>query len=106
MYEENFCIRRIRELMEKNDFNPYRLAVKSGIFLSTLNSMLRKNTEPRVETIDKICSACDISIAQFFDRSSTDLSPDQKQLLDGYCNLSPAGKDRLLSYLGYLSQND
>lgn len=106
MYEENFCIRRIRELMEKNDFNPYRLAVKSGISLSTLNSMLRKNTEPRVETIDKICSACDISIAQFFDRSSTDLSRIRSSFWTDTVIFPRPGKDRLLSYLGYLSQND
>lgn len=69
-YEENFCIKRIRELMEKNDFNPYRLAKKSGVSLSTLTSMFEKNTEPHIQTLDKICSACGISVSQFFERTS------------------------------------
>ena len=56
MYEENFCIKRIKELMERNNYNPYRLAKKSGISLSTLTSMFEKNTDPRVQTIEKICS--------------------------------------------------
>jgi transcriptional regulator with XRE-family HTH domain len=103
MYEENFCIKRIRELMAKNDYNPYRLARKSGIALSTLTSMFEKNTDPRVQTIEKICSACDITVAQFFERSSRDLTPDQEALLDLYTNLSPHDKDRLFSYLNFLS---
>lgn len=104
MYEENFCIKRIRELMAKNDFNPYRLAKKSGISLSTITSMFEKNTDPRVQTIEKICSACGISVAQFFDCSSRDLTEDQAQLLDMYNSLSPKEKEFLFSYLKYLSK--
>lgn len=70
MFEENFCIKRIKELMEKNGYNTYRLAKQSGISLSTLSSMFEHNTEPRIETLEKICSACNISVAQFFERSS------------------------------------
>ena len=97
MYEENFCIRRIKELMEKNHFNTYRLASKAGISLSTLTSMFDKNTDPRVQTLEKICSACGISVSQFFERSSRDLN--------AYDLLSPSAKEHLISYLNYLSQN-
>lgn len=106
MYEENFCIKRIKELMEKNHFNPYRLASKAGISLSTLTSMFDKNTDPRVQTLEKICSACDISVSQFFERSSRDLTEDQALLLDAYVRLSPEAKKHLMSYLNYLSQNE
>ena len=77
MYNENFCIRRIKELMKKNDDTLYRLSKRSGVSLSTLASMFEKNTDPRVETIEKICAAFDITISQFFDRSSPDLSKNQ-----------------------------
>ena len=53
MYNENFCIRRIKELMKKNDDTLYRLSKRSGVSLSTLASMFEKNTDPRVETIEK-----------------------------------------------------
>lgn len=104
MYKENFCIRRIRELMEKNDYNMYRLAKKAGISLSTLSSMFDKNTDPRVQTIEKICSACDISMAQFFERTSRDLTEEQTQLLDTFDGLSPQDKEHLFSYLNYLAK--
>lgn len=103
MYEENFCIRRIKELMEKNDFNAYRLASKAGISLSTLTSMFDKNTDPRVQTLEKICSACGISVSQFFERSSKDLTKEQEYLLETYDHLSPSAKEHLISYLNFLS---
>ncbi len=106
MYEENFCIRRIRELMENNDFNIYRLSRKAGISLSTLKSMFDNNTDPRVQTIEKICSACGVSVAQFFERSSKDLTKEQEYLLNNFNRLSPAGKKHLLSYLQFLCEND
>lgn len=106
MYEENFCIRRIKELMENNHFNAYRLASKAGISLSTLTSMFDKNTDPRVQTLEKICSACGISVAQFFERSSKDLTEDQEYLLESYARLSPPAKKHLISYLNFLSQDE
>lgn len=106
MYEENFCIRRIKELMENNHFNAYRLASKAGISLSTLTSMFDKNTDPRVQTLEKICSACGISVAQFFERSSKDLTEDQEYLLESYERLSPSAKKHLISYLNFLSQDE
>lgn len=106
MFEENYCIKRIRELMEKNGYNTYRLAKQSGISLSTLSSMFENNTEPRIETLEKICSACNISIAQFFERSSRDLSPEQNRVLDVYDSLSSKGREMALSYMNFLSKNE
>ena len=88
MYEENFCIKRIKELMEKNGYNTYRLAKQSGISLSTLSS------------------ACNISIAQFFERSSTDLTEEQAEILSLFNSLTPKGKDMARSYLRFLTEND
>ena len=106
MFEENFCIKRIKELMEKNGYNTYRLAKQSGISLSTLSSMFEHNTEPRIETLEKICSACNISVAQFFERSSRDLSKEQDEILKIFDSLSRKQKDMARSYLLFLSENE
>ena len=102
MYDENFCIKRIKELMAKNHFNKYRLASKAGVSLSTLTSMFNKNTDPRVQTLEKICSACGISVSQFFERSSKDLTEEQECILKVYNQLSPDAKNNLVSYMNYL----
>ena len=106
MFEENFCIKRITALMEKNGYNTYRLAKQSGISLSTLSSMFEHNTEPRIETLEKICSACNISVAQFFERSSRDLSKEQDEILKIFDSLSRKHKDMARSYLLFLSENE
>ena len=92
--------------MEKNGFTSYQLAKQSGVSLSTLLSMFEHNTQPRVETIEKLCSACNISIAQFFERSSTNLPLGQKWNLYLFNTLTPKGKDMARSYLRFLTEND
>ena len=106
MYEESFCIKRIKELMDKNGFNLYRLSKQSGISLSTLSSMFQKNTDPRVDTIERICAACGISVTQFFEQSSKDLTDEQSKILALY-NALPSDKKRMAySYLRFLQEND
>ena len=106
MYEENFCIKRIKELMKQNGWNSYRLSCKSGVSLSTLTSMFQKNTDPRVQTIEKICRACNISMAQFFERSSSDLTEEQKSLLSVFDSLPPEKKRMADSFLRFLSSEE
>ena len=106
MYNENFCIRRIKELMKKNDDTLYRLSKRSGVSLSTLASMFEKNTDPRVETIEKICAAFDITISQFFDRSSPDLSKNQHKLLASFNSLDKKHQRQVIAYSGFLERED
>lgn len=106
MFEENFCVKRIKELMAKNEYTPYKLAQQSGISLSTLSSMFEHNTEPRIDTLQKICSACNISVAQFFERSSRDLSQEQDEVLALFDSLTRSKKDMARSYLRYLAQSE
>lgn len=106
MYEENFCIKRIRELMEQNDFNAYRLAKKSGIAHSTVKSMLEKNTEPHIETLRKFCAAFGITMAQFFEQSSRDVTDEQRELLDAFLQLPVKKQKKIFHYLKYISEND
>lgn len=106
MYNENFCIRRIKELMKRNGYNLYLLSKHSGVSLSTLSSMFEKNTEPRVETIEKICTACDITVSQFFDHSSSDLTDSQRGFMDVFTSLNADHQRMVLSFSNYLKQEE
>ena len=99
MYNENFCIRRIKELMKKNDDTLYRLSKRSGVSLSTLASMFEKNTDPRVETIE-------ITVSQFFDQSSTDLTANQRRLFTSFNSLNPEHQRMVLSYSSFLEHEE
>ena len=106
MYNENFCIRRIKELMKRNGYNTYHLSKQSGVSLSTLSSMFEKNTEPRVETIEKICAACNITVSQFFNRSSADLTANQRQLFTSFNSLNPEHQRMVLSFSSFLEHEE
>lgn len=58
---------RILELLDKNNMNISRLAVKAGINESTIRSILNKSTKcPNTSTIHYICIGFGISISDFF----------------------------------------
>ena len=64
------------------------LAENSGFPISTWR---RRNLQPNVASLEKICSGLGISLSQFFqEEDSVYLTPDQKEILDLWAKLSPA----------------
>lgn len=56
----------------------------TGISQSTLSYLIKKQTIPTLLTVEKICDAFNISLAQFFtiDKTLNDLSSEQEELLE------------------------
>ena len=58
---------------------------------STIATWRRRNLQPNVASLEKICSGLGISLSQFFqEEDSVYLTSDQKELLDLWAKLSPA----------------
>ena len=106
MDNESFCVRRIRGLMERSGYNTYLLSKYSGVSISSLSAMLEKNAQPRVGTIEKICRAFDITISQFFDRSSADLSKNQQKLFASFNSLDKEHQRQVIAYSGFLEREE
>ena len=64
--ELNKILQRITELMEFRDWTLYRLSKESAIPYSSLSSMFKKNNQPTIATLDKICDGFNISMSEFF----------------------------------------
>ena len=65
----------IIELLEKKGWSQYKLSKKANMAQSTLSDILTgKNANPRMDTIQKIATALDVTVDSFFDDSvaSTD----------------------------------
>lgn len=62
----NETLVRIKELLQIRNWTLYRLSKESGIPYSSLNSMFNKNTQPTMSTLEKICSAFQIDMTDFF----------------------------------------
>ena len=92
------CLERIRTLLEERGWSVYRLAQEAGVPQSTLANLFLRNNMPTVPTLERICQALGITMAEFFSQQPT-LPPEEEltaQLLEEWAALSPAQKRLVL----------
>lgn len=78
----------------------YTLAENSGLTQSTISTWRRKNLQPNVASIEKICDGLGISLAQFFnDSEAVHLTPEQKSILELWGKLSPKQRSTVFEML-------
>lgn len=77
---------RIDELCKLHGISKYRLSQITGISQSAFSKMSRQQSTLSLETIQRICDAFGISLAQFFSETDDypDLTQDQKRLLKSW----------------------
>lgn len=93
---------KVTRLLKENGMTKATLAKESGIPYTTLDSMLKRETDTaRLETIFRIAKALGTSVeALVFDGEEKDtLSSDEKRILDLYSLLDDRGRDTVLSIL-------
>lgn len=93
-------IRHIEELCQERSWSHYRLAKESDIPYSTINNMVRRTNIPTVPTLQKMCDAFGITLADFFseEQEKTELTKWQTELLDICEGLSRDDRRLLLAY--------
>ncbi len=97
-------LKKITAQRSARNWTEYQLAVRSGLPQSTISSWYRKNMLPSISSLQKICGAFDMSMAQFFSEGSLrELDSDQKELLDQWSLLTPDQKSALLGLLNSFS---
>ena len=91
---------KLRQLMTERGWTAYRLAKESGLSESTLANIFKRNTVPSISTLESVCSAFGISLAQFFAESEmVELTPELKELFDNWVSLTPEQKQATLQML-------
>ncbi len=91
---------RLRQLMAERGWTAYRLAKESGLSESTLANIFKRNTVPSISTLEAVCAAFGISLAQFFaDQDMVELTPELKELFDNWVSLTPEQKQAALQML-------
>ncbi len=92
---ENYIPAKIIELCAKTGITKYRLSQTTGISQSALSDITKGKNLPGVITLEKICDAFGITLAQFFteDGNVLDLSEEQKRLLQTWSTLKPEEKN-------------
>lgn len=73
-------IKRIDMLMKERNWSDYKLSAESGLSSSTIANIHRRNTVPSISTLESICSAFGITLAQFFTEDSYTVQLNSEQL--------------------------
>ena len=91
---------KLRQLMAERGWTAYRLAKESGLSESTLANIFKRNTVPSISTLESVCSAFGISLAQFFaENDMMELTPELKELFDNWVSLTSEQKQAALQMI-------
>ena len=103
---EDEIMERVNMLCQKYNISKYRLSKLTGISQSALSKMSKKQSTLSLITLEKICAAFGISLAQFFSDEGyyPDLTEEQKHLLEEWSALEPKQKEFLLLMLQKLKR--
>lgn len=90
--------KRVDELCNLHHMSKYRLSMITGISQSAFSKISRQQMSLSIETIQRICDALGISMAQFFSASDEypDLTPQQKLLLDYWGRMDKQKQEYIL----------
>lgn len=91
---------RIRQLMLERGWTEYRLSKEAGLSQSTISNLFRRNTVPGVMTLEALCKAFGITLAQFFSEGEEiGLSAEQVRLSSAWNRLTETQKRLLLELM-------
>ncbi len=91
-------LQRIEALCLQRNMSKYRLSQLTGISQSAFSKMSREQSTLSLETIQRICDAFGISMAQFFSENEDypDLTPQQREILKSWGLLSENKRNYIL----------
>jgi transcriptional regulator with XRE-family HTH domain len=94
-------LEKIKKLQKEKGLNNAQLAKKAGLPPTTLQGLYTRNNQPTFPTLQAICSAFGITVAQFFADSNVppDLTPEQIRLLEQWNALNDEQKEALFALI-------
>ena len=94
---------KIKELMKDKHMTTYSLAQAAGLSQTCISNWYgKRNYEPSVDALEKVCDALDISMAQLFCKEKETLVPISQDFLNVYENwqkLNSSQKSAIISHI-------
>ena len=93
--------KKISQLCDERKWTLYTLSDKTDIPYSTLNSSINRDAPPKFDTLQRICEAFGISLAQFFmeDEQIEILNKEEKELITLFRKLPEKKQQALISLI-------
>lgn len=95
-------LEKIRQYRIERNWTEYQLAEKSELPQSTISSWYRKKQTPTIQSMEKICKAFGITLAQFFTDEDSEIKPltkTQNELLREWNRLNTQKQKVILQLL-------
>ncbi|MCH5199960.1 MAG: helix-turn-helix transcriptional regulator [Oscillospiraceae bacterium] len=100
-------LQRLRQLSKERNWSPYILAKKCDMPQSTINNIFMRDTIPSIPTLEIICKGFGITLSQFFAENETvELSPELKELFDGWLTLTPEQKEAVTRLVHTMNKDE
>ena len=80
---------RLKYFREINGVTGKALAEKAGLVPSQIYKIEGNSTKPSLDSLERICTALDITLADFFAEETPELSPELRRLLNTASKLTP-----------------
>ena len=89
-------IKRLRELQERYGWTDYRIAKEAGLSPNTVSNIYRRDNTPSMVTLEALCKAFNITMAQFFaEGDMVEITPELRELFDRWTVLTDEQKAAL-----------
>ena len=90
---------KIKVLQGERGWTDYKLAQKAEISIATLSAIFTRKNKPKLDTLQCICNAFGLTLAQFFleDEQIEMLSEAEQEMLEVFRKLSPKQQQALIA---------
>jgi len=89
-------MQRLRELQQRYGWSDYRIAKEAGLSPNTVSNIYRRGNTPSMVTLEALCKAFGITMAQFFAEDElVELTPELRKLFDRWTALTDEQKAAL-----------
>ncbi|MBE3586628.1 transcriptional regulator with XRE-family HTH domain [Desulfofundulus luciae] len=98
--------RRIREIRKANNQKLLNISQQTGLSQPFISEIERGIKVPSIETLEKICSALGITLAEFFADQAPELPPDIRQMIDVARKLTPLQRELIISVMKEMAKDN
>ena len=104
---EEYVRKKVDQLLEEYNWTLYQLSKEADISYATLSNTFKRNKEPSVPIILRICEGFHITVAEFFNEGGTllqQLTASDQRLIADFHRLSGNDKKLVTAFLQGLLQ--
>ncbi len=87
-------------MQKQRGWSDYKIAKEAGLSPNTVSNIYRRNNVPSIPTLEALCKAFGITMAQFFAEDNlVELTPEIKELVEMWSALPEFRKAALLTII-------